>query len=217
MTLVVFGVAVGGMLVVIVLLAILLKVSLVHVRASEALVVYAPGREPRVSFRGMLVLPFHTHEIVDLSAKELVLERRGEDAPRCRDGARADLKLVVRLGVNPTSEDVLLAARALGSGRTGDVEAVRARFAAKLGAALDDVVTKVDRADVYSRRVELEDRIIEAVGRDLDGYVVHEAHLRDAATPSPEPHDAGAVPPPGESAGAPTPDSGYRDAIASAA
>ena len=215
MTLVVFGVAVGAMLVVIVLLAILLKFSLVHVRASEALVVYAPGREPRVSFRGMLVLPFHTHEIVDLAAKELVFERRGKAAVRCRDGARADLTLAVRLGVNPTSEDVLRAARALGSGRTGDLEAVRARFAAKLDASLDDVVTKVDLAELSSRRMEVEDRILDVVGHDLDGYVVHEAHLRDAAPTPPEPSDAAAARG-GESAGAGNPDGGYRDAIASA-
>lgn len=216
MTLVVFVGALGGMLVVIVLLAIFLKFSLVHVRASEALVVYAPGREPRVSFRGMLVFPFHTHEVVDLSAKELVFERRGKTALRCRDGARADLTLVVRLGVNPTSEDVLRAARALGSGRTGDLESVRARFAAKLGAALDDVVTKVDFAELSSRHMEVEDRLLDVVGRDLDGYVVHEAHLRDAAPASPEPPDAGAAPPPGASAAAASTERGYRDAIASA-
>lgn len=179
MTLVVFGVALGVVLVVLVGIAAMLKLSLVHTRASEALVVYAPGREPRVSFRGGLVLPFQAHEIVDLSAKELVLERRGRSSLRCRDSLRADVVLSVSVAVNPTSEDVIHAARALGHGKTHDLEAVRQRFVAKLGAALDEVALAVDYDDLFSRRVEIEDRFVEAIGRDLDGFAVREAHFRE--------------------------------------
>jgi uncharacterized membrane protein YqiK len=176
-----FVLAFGVMLLVLVGLVVVLRFALVHTRASEALVMYAPGREPRVSFRGGLVLPFQSHEIVDLSAKELVLERRGRSSLRCRDSLRADVVLSVSVAVNPTSEDVIHAARALGHGKTHDLEAVRQRFAAKLGAALDEVALAVDYDDLFSRRVEIEDRFVEAIGRDLDGFAVREAHFREVA------------------------------------
>ena len=175
------AVAFGAMVVSLGLFALIVRFSLVQVRASEALVVYAPGREPQVSFKGRLVLPFQSHEVVDLSAKEIVLDRRGRSSLRCCDRLRADVVFAASLAVNPTAEDVLLAARALGAGRTCELLAVQERFATKLGAALAEVVLQVDYDALVSRRVEVADRFIDVVGRDLDGYTLREAHFREVA------------------------------------
>lgn len=150
----------------------------VRVGASEALVVHGARPEPKVSFTGMLVFPFQSHEVVDLSVKELVIERRGRDSLRCRDQLRADVIVAVSVAVSPTTDDVLRAARSLGAARTADDGAVRGYFESRLVTALAEVVRAVDYEALVDRRGELADRFVEVVGNDLDGYTLREAHFR---------------------------------------
>jgi len=172
----------GAALVAILLpITLLLRFCLVRVHASQALLVYPPGREPRVSFSGALVMPFHGHELVDLSAKEVVLDHRGRSSLRCKDHLRADVVFAVTLAIRPTAEDVTRAARALRSERTHDATAVHERFASTLDAALTEVISKADYDELFSRRVEIEERFVEMLGEDLDGYTVRGAHFREVA------------------------------------
>ena len=171
-------VVVGMMLVAMGLGALVVGRGFVRVGASEALVVHGARPEPKVSFTGMLVLPFQSHERVDLSVKELVIERRGRDSLRCRDQLRADVVVAVSVAVSPTTDDVLRAARSLGAARTADDGAVRGYFESRLVTALAEVVRAVDYDALIDRRGEVADRFVEVVGKELDGYEVREAHFR---------------------------------------
>ena len=161
---------------------VLLARARVRVRASQALIRRGLGAtEPRVTFTDTLVLPIHSHELVDLSRHELVLTRRGPSALRCRDNLRANVVATVALRVNRTASDVLRAAERLRAEGTADPEAIAARFEGDFASALSAVAREVTYTQLATEREALAARVLETVGDDLDGYVVDALHLREVS------------------------------------
>lgn len=165
------------------LTGVLLARARVRVRASQALILrgLGAGAEPRVTFTDTLVLPLHSHELVDLSRHELVITRRGPSALRCRDNLRANVVATVALRVNRAASDVLRAAERLRAEGTADPEAIAARFEGDFASALAAVAREVTYAQLATEREALAARVREAVGDDLDGYVVDALHLREVS------------------------------------
>ncbi|MEU9456440.1 SPFH domain-containing protein [Streptomyces sp. NPDC048277] len=143
---------------------------------GEALIVSRP-KSVDVTFTGALVLPMlHRAEVMDISVKTIEITRTGREGMICRDNIRADIQITFFVRVNKTVEDVIKVAQAIGTERASHQETLQNLFSAKFAEALRTVGKQLDFADLYTKREEFRDRIVAAIGTDLNGY-----HLEDAA------------------------------------
>ncbi|WP_042405735.1 SPFH domain-containing protein [Streptacidiphilus carbonis] len=143
---------------------------------GEALIINKP-KNVDVTFTGALVMPMmHRAEVMDISVKTIEIERTGREGMICQDNIRADIKITFFVRVNKTKEDVVKVAQAIGTDRASHQETLQTLFAAKFAEALRTVGKQLDFIDLYTKREEFRDRIIAAIGTDLNGY-----HLEDAA------------------------------------
>lgn len=148
------------------------------VEQGKALIVNKMKAEPEVTFTGMVVLPiFHKSEVMDISVKTLEIDRRGKDGLICRDNIRADIKVTFFVRVNKTAEDVIKVAQSIGCARASDPHTLEELFNAKFSEALKTVGKQLDFIDLYTKRNEFRDRIVEVIGRDLNGYVLEDAAI----------------------------------------
>ncbi|MFC1418402.1 SPFH domain-containing protein [Streptacidiphilus cavernicola] len=146
------------------------------VTQGQALIVSKPKRVD-VTFTGAMVLPMmHRAEVMDISVKTIEISRTGREGMICQDNIRADIQITFFVRVNKTAEDVIKVAQAIGTDRASHQETMQNLFAAKFAEALRTVGKQLDFVDLYTKREEFRDRIIGAIGTDLNGY-----HLEDAA------------------------------------
>jgi hypothetical protein len=79
--------------------------------------------------------------------------------------------------VNKTVEDVIKVAQAIGTARASDQETLQELFNAKFSEALKTVGKQLDFVDLYTKRDEFRDRIIQVIGTDLNGYSLEDAAI----------------------------------------
>jgi len=131
--------------------------------------------EVSVFFTGGLAVPgVHKSEIMDISTRGLVLERRGSGGLICKDGIRADLRATFSLRVNKTLEDVLRVAQAVGAERAMQQETLAELFAAKFTEALESVAVRKTFAEHREQREQFTNAVLTEVGEDLNGYTLDE-------------------------------------------
>lgn len=177
------GVLLIGVIVVVAVLIILGTTLLFarfyrKVEQGKALIVNKMRAEPEVTFTGMVVLPiFHKAEIMDISVKTLEIDRRGKEGLICQDNIRADIKVMFFVRVNKTQDDVIKVAQAIGCVRASDPHTLEELFNAKFSEALKTVGKQLDFVDLYTKRNQFRDSIIEVIGRDLNGYVLEDAAI----------------------------------------
>ncbi len=149
------------------------------VEQGKALIVGGLGRvEPRVYFTGGFVLPvIHKPEVMDISVKTIEIDRRGKEGLICRDNIRADIKVTFFVRVNKTKEDVIKVAQAIGCARASDQQTLEELFNAKFSEALKTVGKGLDFVDLYTKRDEFRDQIIQVIGTDLNGYALEDAAI----------------------------------------
>ena len=148
------------------------------VEQGKALVVNRMRKEPEVTFTGTYVLPIiHKAEEMDISVKTLEIDRRGKDGLICRDNIRADIRVTFFVRVNKAREDVIKVAQSIGCKRASDKVTLDELFNAKFSEALKTVGKQLDFEDLYTKRDEFRDRIIQLIGRDLNGYVLEDAAI----------------------------------------
>lgn len=170
-----------GVLVAVVLLiaiAMLLVVGRLFrkVEQGRALII-SKTKKVDVTFTGAVVLPvLHKAEYMDISVKTIEIRRTGREGLICQDNIRADIHISFFVRVNKTVEDVIKVAQAIGTETASDAAAIQDFFAAKFSEALKTVGKQLDFVDLYTKREEFRDRIIQVIGTDLNGY-----HLDDAA------------------------------------
>lgn len=171
-----------GVLVAVVLLiavALLLVISRLFrkVEQGKALIV-SKMRKVDVTFTGQVVLPvLHKAETMDISVKAIDITRTGRDGLICRDNIRADIRISFFVRVNKTTEDVIKVAQAIGTARASDKETLQELFNAKFSEALKTVGKQLDFTDLYTKRDEFRDRIIQVIGTDLNGYSLEDAAI----------------------------------------
>ncbi|HET6358036.1 SPFH domain-containing protein [Streptomyces sp.] len=171
-----------GVLVAVVLLiaiALLLLVSRLFrkVEQGKALIV-SKMRKVDVTFTGQVVLPvLHKAEVMDISVKTIDITRTGRDGLICRDNIRADIRISFFVRVNKTVEDVVKVAQAIGTARASDQATLQDFFNAKFSEALKTVGKQLDFTDLYTKREEFRDRIIQVIGTDLNGYSLEDAAI----------------------------------------
>ncbi|WP_432037914.1 SPFH domain-containing protein [Streptomyces cucumeris] len=147
------------------------------VEQGKALIV-SKMRKVDVTFTGQVVLPvLHKAEVMDISVKTIDIMRTGRDGLICKDNIRADIRISFFVRVNKTVEDVIKVAQAIGTARASDKETLQDLFNAKFSEALKTVGKQLDFADLYTKRDEFRDRIIQVIGTDLNGYSLEDAAI----------------------------------------
>jgi uncharacterized membrane protein YqiK len=148
------------------------------VEQGKALIVNKMKAEPEVTFTGATVLPIiHKAEVMDISVKTIEIDRRAKDGLICRDNIRADIKVTFFVRVNKTIDDVIKVAQSIGCARASDPGTLEALFSAKFSEGLKTVGKQLDFVDLYTKRHEFRDAIINLIGRDLNGYVLEDAAI----------------------------------------
>ncbi len=132
----------------------------------------------KVSFSGLFVVPIiHKMETMDTTVKTIMIERSGKDGLVCKDNMRADIKVTFFVRVNPTTEAVAKVAQSLGCSRASDQRALEDLFDAKFSEALKTVGKHFDFVELYNSRAAFNDRIVEEIGKDLNGYVLDDCAI----------------------------------------
>ncbi|WP_268255610.1 SPFH domain-containing protein, partial [Streptomyces flavofungini] len=171
------GVSVAVVLLIVIVLLLVLTRLFRKVEQGKALIV-SKMRKVDVTFTGQVVLPvLHKAETMDISVKTIDITRTGRDGLICRDNIRADIRISFFVRVNKTVEDVIRVAQAIGTARASDQNTLQELFNAKFSEALKTVGKQMDFSDLYTKRDELRDRIIQVVGTDLNGYSLEDAAI----------------------------------------
>ena len=145
---------------------------------GHALIINKMKAEPEVTFTGGVVLPIiHRAEEMDISVKTIEIDRRGKEGLICMDNLRADIKVIFFVRVNKTKEDVLRVAQSIGCARASSKQTLDDLFNAKFSEALKTVGKKLEFEQLYTQRDNFKDRIIEVIGKDLNGYVLEDAAI----------------------------------------
>ncbi|MEM8993826.1 MAG: SPFH domain-containing protein, partial [Acidobacteriota bacterium] len=121
----------------------------------------------QVSFTGMLIVPIlHKVEEMDISVKTIVIDRTGGEGLICEDNIRADIKVTFFVRVNKTQEDVIKVAQAIGCDRASSQQTLEELFVSKFSEALKTAGKRLPFEDLYTKRNEFRDMIIEVIGTD---------------------------------------------------
>lgn len=147
------------------------------VEQGKALIV-SKVRRVDVTFTGAVVLPvLHKAETMDISVKTIEIVRTGREGLICRDNIRADIRITFFVRVNKTTEDVIKVAQAIGTARASNETTLQELFNAKFSEALKTVGKQLDFVDLYTKRNDFRDQIIEVIGTDLNGYSLEDAAI----------------------------------------
>lgn len=145
---------------------------------GRALIVNTLRTEPTVTFTGAVVIPvIHRAEVMDISVRTIEIDRRGKEGLICKDNIRADIRVNFFVRVNKTAEDVLKVAQAIGCARASDSETLEQLFVAKFSEALKTVGKRLEFEELYTKRDDFRDQIIDVIGKDLNGYVLDDAAI----------------------------------------
>lgn len=149
-----------------------------QVDQGRALVVNTMRSEPVVAFTGAIVYPIiNRAEIMDLSVKTIDIDRRGKEGLICNDNIRADINVTFFVRVNKTVDDVLKVAQSVGCQRASDATALSELFSAKFAEALKTVGKHFNFEELYTKRDAFKDKIIEVIGKDLNGFILDDAAI----------------------------------------
>jgi len=172
-------VAIGVVFIILLGFAALLAKFYRMVDQGKALIVNKVGAaEPEVTFTGKVVIPLlQKAEMMDISIKTIEIDRRGKEGLICKDNIRADIKVTFFVRVNKTSEDVIKVAQTIGCVRASDQGTLEELFNAKFSEALKTVGKQLDFVDLYTKRDEFRDQIVQVIGRDLNGYFLEDAAI----------------------------------------
>ena len=132
----------------------------------------------KVTFSGMIVFPvLHKLEVMDITLKTIIIERKGNEGLICKDNLRADIKVNFFVRVNKTMEDVVHVAQSIGCERASDREQLIMLFDAKFSEALKTVGKQFDFVELYNSRADFKEKIIQEIGTDLNGYALDDAAI----------------------------------------
>ena len=149
-----------------------------QVDQGRALVVNTMRSEPVVAFTGAIVYPvINRAEVMDLSVKTIDIDRRGKEGLICNDNIRADINVTFFVRVNKTVDDVLKVAQSVGCPRASDAAALSELFSAKFAEALKTVGKHFNFEELYTKRDAFKDKIIEVIGKDLNGFILDDAAI----------------------------------------
>ena len=149
-----------------------------QVEQGKALIVNTMGNEAVVAFTGTMVYPvINRAETMDLSVKTIDIDRRGKEGLICNDNIRADINVTFFVRVNKTADDVLKVAQSIGCARASDPKTLEELFTSKFAEALKTVGKHFNFEELYTKRDDFKDKIIEVIGKDLNGFILDDAAI----------------------------------------
>ncbi|MBX3203084.1 MAG: hypothetical protein KF894_33475, partial [Labilithrix sp.] len=149
-----------------------------QVEQGKALIVNTTGKDAEVAFTGRMVYPvINRAETMDLSVKTIDIDRRGKEGLICNDNIRADINVTFFVRVNKTADDVLKVAQAIGCARASDPKTLQELFTSKFAEALKTVGKHFNFEELYTKRDDFKDKIIEVIGKDLNGFILDDAAI----------------------------------------
>lgn len=156
---------------------VLLK-SYRRVGPGEALVIERGRGSVRVSFGSALVLPMvERAEVLDLSVRKVVVERRGRQGLSCQDGIRVDVRATLLVKVEPVEEGVLRVAREVGCARANKPEEVQALLEERFARALESSASTFNFDELLADRSLFIDHVMMEVGSELLGFKLERMSL----------------------------------------
>ena len=172
----------GGLLlavIVLVLLGLVLIITRLYRKVEQGrALISSKMRAVHVTFTGAIVLPIlHKAEYMDISVKTIEIGRTGHEGLICKDNIRADIRITFFVRVNKTAEDVIKVAQAIGTDRASDQHTLQELFNAKFSEALKTVGKNFEFVDLYTKRKDFRDEIIQVIGTDLNGYSLEDAAI----------------------------------------
>ncbi|WP_448566572.1 hypothetical protein [Thalassotalea ganghwensis] len=148
------------------------------VEQGQALIINKLRAEPEITTTGGMVIPvIHKKEIMDISTKRMVLERKGRSGLICQDNIRADIIITFYIRVNETKEDILRVAKQVGCERSSFPETLQELFEAKFSEALKTVGKQLNFTELFTQRDNFRDKIKAVIGQDLSGYVLEDVAI----------------------------------------
>ncbi|MEC4090767.1 SPFH domain-containing protein [Pseudoalteromonas rubra] len=165
---------------VVVIFAVILLIGKFYrkVEQGHALIINKMKNEPDVTTTGGIVYPvIHKMEVMDISTKRMVLERRDSSGLICKDNIRADIAITFYIRVNENKEDILRVAKQVGCARASEPETLQELFEAKFSEALKTVGKQMHFEELFTHRNEFRDKIKEVIGQDLSGYTLEDVAI----------------------------------------
>jgi len=148
------------------------------VEQGQALIINKTKGKTEISTTGGMVIPvIHKKEVMDISTKRMMLERKGRSGLICQDNIRADIIITFYIRVNETKEDILRVAKQVGCERSSYPETLQELFEAKFSEALKTVGKQLDFTELFTQRDIFRDKIQEVIGQDLSGYVLEDVAI----------------------------------------
>lgn len=181
--------AIGGVIVLFVLIIIFLSRFVRKVEPGNALIVMGPGvstknaggtiiKGMKVIFTWGLVFPFlQRAELMDVSIKKMTVDRRGIDGLICKDNIRADISANFYVRVNNEASDCITVAQTIGIERASATDTLDDLFQAKFAEALKTVGKKINFEALFEERDLFKQSIIEEIGTDLNGYTLEDTAI----------------------------------------
>ena len=165
------GGVVGGVLFLLLILAVSLNKFYRKVSPDQAIVRTGVGGVKTASGGGMFVIPLaHQAEVMDLSVKRIEIKRHGKEGLICMDNIRADIEVAFYLRISENNIENV--AKKLGAKRASSKEALVELFDAQFSEALRTIGKRFDFVDLYTDRDRFKGEITELLGdpEDLQGY-----------------------------------------------
>ncbi|TMP38405.1 flotillin family protein [Pseudoalteromonas rubra] len=165
---------------IVVIFAVILLIGKFYrkVEQGHALIINKMKNEPDVTTTGGIVYPvIHKMEVMDISTKRMVLERRDSSGLICKDNIRADIAITFYIRVNENKEDILRVAKQVGCARASEPETLQELFEAKFSEALKTVGKQMNFEELFTHRNEFRDSIKEVIGQDLSGYTLEDVAI----------------------------------------
>ena len=165
------GIAIGGGLFLLLIVAVALNKFYVKVGPDEAVIRTGVGGVRAASGSGMFVIPLaHQAERMDLSVKRIEIKRQGSEGLVCKDNIRADIEVAFYLRIS--ADNMEMVAAKLGAKRASSRDALIELFDAQFSEALKTIGKKFDFVDLYTERDQFKVAITEVLGdaEDLQGY-----------------------------------------------
>ncbi len=150
------------------------------------------------SFTGAFVWPvINNYQYIDITRKNIPVLRIGKkdgddeetEGLHCKDNIRADMKVDFYIGVNHELESVKQVAKTFNKGDTYDIVALTKHFSPKFSEALKTTCKKFDFEELFEKRAEFRDAVMEVIGEEMDGFKIYDVVIDKLEQTSLEAHN----------------------------
>jgi uncharacterized membrane protein YqiK len=149
-----------------------------RVGPQEALLLERGAAPTRVCLGNTWVLPLLARaEVMDLSVRKIVVERRGRQGLSCRDGIRVDVRATFLVKVERAEKDILRVAQDVGCARANCSEEVQALLEEPFACALLESASTFNFDELMADRSFFIDHVMMEVGRELLGFKLERMSL----------------------------------------